>query len=406
MNERMNELVSNGSVIIGTHTNPDLDALAAIRFLLEAYPELKKKYKVVFLKGGDEKLDGLSNMILVDRGQGELDHHQLRSQETAASMVAKKFGLDKDPINQKFLEIVKANDLRGETKILSIGDIIKRLAHNKDLPDEEKLKIGLRLIDDAMEFQRKHLIRDHQFAKELYQDLKRYNFLGYEVRRYFERQNEKFQRPFDLVEILTAEKTVRGKEEAIKFAKELIRLISKSESDFQKALQELERAWIIFLDKKDFFIAGESNNPAFNKAARSKGAILAIQKSEEGCQIYFDFKKVSPEEADMIMAIIRLLEQVYQKKKILITDFFFLSERGKLKEIPEWYYFVSNDKNGGRFILNKSLTATDSEEIPETKIPLEKIVEVVKLVLILGENFSFKVFVHKTLLGYSSLKNQ
>lgn len=396
------------NVIIATHTSPDLDAVAGIWFFLQANPQLKNKHQVMFLSGGDEKLENIGNIVAIDRGRGELDHHDFLSQETAAGKVAKKFGLDKIPENQKLLEIVKENDISGKTKILSIGDLIKRLAHNKKLSDAEKLRISLRLIEDSIEFYKRGLTRDYQFAKELYEQIRKCKFLGYEVRNYFERQKENFQRPFDLVEILTADKAMNGKEEAFKFAKELMSLISVSEENYKRASKGLEEAQIIFVGKDQFIVVigpdnPEVNNPALNKFARSKGASVVVQRNDDGCQIFFNFKKVKVEEVDMIMAVIRFLEQVFQKKKRVNTDFIYLSDPGKKKEIPEWYYFVSSDKNnGGRFILNKSLTANDPEEIPETQIPLQDMVQAIKMVLIMGEKFSFKVFVHKTLQGYRS----
>jgi len=340
----------------------------------------------------------IDNVVFLDRGRGEFDHHGQNTENTSASMVAKKFKLTKDPVICKFLKHVDFNDRRGITEPFTVADNIKRMAHNSKISDKQRMRMGLRIVDDVIEFGRLKLKRDPLFVAEIIKSfVDEKELAGSRLEKYCQQiQKERFTREFDLVEILSAERKIRGAKPAKEFAKELLELIAEDELNFRKAIKELRDA-----KRVDNIIMGYSDNPVFNKAARYKGASVVIQKSKIGMYIFFDFKKIKHGWIDNVMAVIRLEEQILQNKKNLITKFSILKKAERLSEIKEWYYYVSSDKNGGRFILNRSLTAPDPD-IPETKISAERMISIVRFVLRFRDKFDFQRYALNCLKRYTT----
>jgi hypothetical protein len=363
-----------GKRILATHTRPDLDALASV-WLLQKYGNKKEREAVlIFLKNGDEAIFNDLGIIFIDRGRGELDHHGRRfnSGETSASLVAKKLGVTEEKSIQKLLRKVQRSDLMGESLPFDISDFIKCAQRNKDLSDEEITRLGLRMLTAAMEFQMQKLQRDHPWIQAVIVEfLKTKEERPAAFEEYIQKlSNPRFERPFDLVEITVGEKVRSGEEEAIKFARELLELKYKDYVEsFQRALVEVDKAW-----KKRvrgiLIVADISDEPAFNRAARYRGATVIIQRNTDGyTQWFFDTEKVDDFLTDSIAAMTRLEECLVQGRKIPNID---LRRPGRIEEIPEWYYYKApqlGKKRPGRFILNGSLTAR--EDIPKTKIPLD-----------------------------------
>lgn len=382
------------NTIIATHTRPDLDSVAATHLYYMANPKAKGKSEILFLKSGDENLSGnIDNMVFLDRGRGEFDHHGKEACCTSASMVAEKFELVEDPVINELLEHVDRNDRRGITEPFTVADNIKRMAHNSKISDKQRMQIGLRIVDDVTKFRRLKLKKDSNFVSEIIKSfIGKKELTGSRLEKYCKLiQREHFDREFDLVEVLTAEKEVYGIEQAKEFAEELLEFISEDELNFRKAIEELKQAKRI-----GNITMGYSDNPVFNKAARYKGASVVIQKNKTGMQIFFDFKRIKQEWIDNAMAVIRLEEQILQNSNDLITKFNILKKSGRLKEIKEWYYYVSSAKKGGRFILNKSLTAPDPD-IPETKISAERMILIIQSVLCYRDGFNFQRYVSNRL---------
>ena len=357
----------------------------------------------MFLKSGDERIpNNIGNITFVDRGQGEFDHHGSNSHnggnsnETSASKVADKLGLSDDPIIQKLLRHVELNDLRGLVQPFDVADIIKRAAHNSELGDKQRMELGLRIVGDVVAFRKLELERDHQFVSGLIESfLEKEKLSVAKLERYCQQlRNGKFSRDPDLVETLSAEKKNHGEDKARHFAETLLQIITQDERNFQKALAELKQAQWIQIQRGNILVIGHSSNPAFNKAARYKGATVIVQKSDIGIQIYFNFAKVKPQWVDQMMAVIRLEEQLIANSKPLITDFRILTKPERIREVKEWYYYVSSDQKGGRFILNRSLTAPDPD-IPETKISLAGLQQIIQQILIMGDKFVFEVYAAK-----------
>jgi hypothetical protein len=368
--------LTRGKKIIGTHTAPDLDAIASI-WLLQKYGNKEEREAVlIFLKSGDEAILTDLGITFLDRGRGELDHHGRRfnSGETSASLVAKKLDLAEEKPIQKLLRKVQRSDLEGESLPFDISDFIKCAQRNKDLSDEERVRLGLRILTAAMEFQMQKLQRDHPWIQAVIVEfLKTKEEKPAAFEEYIQKlSNPKFERSFDLVEITVGEKARSGEEEAIKFARELLELKYKDYVEsFQRALAEVDKAWKKLV-RGNLIVADVSDEPVFNRAARYRGAIVIVQRNTTGhTQWFFDTEKVDDSLTDSIASMVRLEECLIQGREIPDVD---LRRPGRIEKIPEWYYYKApkiGRKKPGRFLLNGSLTAT--EEIPVTKIPLENL---------------------------------
>jgi hypothetical protein len=369
-----------GKTIIGTHTRPDLDAIASL-WLLQEYGDPKlKKAALLFLKSGDESYLNQMGIILIDRGRGELDHHGRINMtgETSASLVAKKLGIQEEKPVQQLLGLIQRSDLQGISEPFNASDIIKCLQRNSRISDEEIIETGVRIIQDTIEFRKNALQRDNRWVREIIFDfLKEKMILPPKFQQYLELlSNPKFERPFDLVEIAVAEK-MRSEKEAEDYIKKLLELEYKDSAEYLEALEIVKKSW-----KKKvnglIICAAITDNSKFNQAARAEGAVVIVQKNSDGhAQIYFDTKKVSEQLTDTIASVIRLEECLVQKRPIPNCD---LRRPTRIEEIPEWYYYVApiivgKKKKPGRFILNGSLTAPD---VPLSKIPWETLLYIIE----------------------------
>jgi hypothetical protein len=372
--------LGKGKTLIGTHTRPDVDVLASL-WILQTYGDEKlKKAAKLFLKGGDEELTQMTGIILIDRGRGEFDHHGRTNMcgETSTSLVAKKLGIaDEKPI-QQLLALVRRSDLQGISEPFDASDLIKCLQRSR-ISDEEIIKIGVRIIQDTIEFRKNALARDNQWVREIIFDfLKEKMVVPPKFQRYLELlANPRFQREFDLVEIGVAEKT-RSKKEAEDFIKKLLEVEYEDSGRYLEAIEIVKNAWKKKVNEL-IICAAITDNSKFNPAARAEaGAAIIVQRNSQGHnQIYFDSQKVSEQIMDSIASAVRLEECLVQKRKIPKCD---LRKPGRIEEIPEWYYYVAptivgKKKKPGRFILNGSLTAPD---VPPSRIPWETLLYVIE----------------------------
>ncbi|MCD6402453.1 hypothetical protein J7L36_01195, partial [bacterium] len=279
-------------------------------------------------------------------------------------------------------------DLQGESQPFDISDIIKCAQRIKELKDEYRVELGLRIIRAGMEFHRKGLKRDNITTSEIIQ-----NFLAekkvtpQKFQQYMEKlRNPRFQRLFDLTEIFQGEKEKAGEKEALELAKEILHLeYTDAYELFQKALKDFAKAWKKKI-KGYLLVADVSDEPKFNVAARVMGAAIVIQRNKDGhTQLFFDTNKVDDRLTNALVSMIRLEECLLQKREIP-ND---LRRSGRIEEIPEWYYYKApsvGKKQPGRFILNGSLTTTD---VPVTHISLDTLREIAEKAIIYHPKFNW-----------------
>lgn len=358
---------------IVTHTRPDVDAVFATYLILERAKN-KAEIEFIFLKGGDENLlVDVRNSIFIDRGEKGLDHHG-KGSITSTHLAAKEVGLVKEKWMQPILRYVYRVDLKGKSEPFDVNDILKALGREK-ISDEEIMQIGLKIAHCIFEFHRTNMQRDNAFALKVMRKYLKEKKKPERFKRYMKQlENPRFQRKCDFTEIMTASKEIEGKEKAEKFGKILLDFLYRDFEKFEAAKKEvLERAQILKLGKYTI-VAGISDNPKFNPAARLlANADIIIQRNSDGhCQIYFNCKKLKKDAeklARKIVKLLRTLEAMKSGKKINKN----LEEIGKLEEIPEWYFFMTPE--GCPAIFNGSLTAP---LVPITKISLNEIIEIVK----------------------------
>lgn len=382
----------------GTHTAPDFDVCATF-YEEEEFGGLDpKQTAVIFLKGGDEKLTGGmmdDSIVLIDRGRGELDHHgsSFNGNETSASLMAKKLGITEDKNVQVLLGLVKRKDLQGVALPCDAPDIVSCIQKTRDLSDEEKLRLGIRIIRSAMEFRKRKLQRDNRWGQKVC-----INFLAErkaekipeKLTQYIDKlQNERFDRPFDIVEILVGEKAQFGEEEAVKFVKTLFGFVFNDSIKFYQAKQEFREKAAKKEIKGILMTVHCTDNEKFNTAARSEGASIIVQRDTDGhTQIFFstDDPLLNDNIIDSIAAMVRLEECLVQRNAIPDVN---LAQSEWVDGIAEWYYYKAppiGGKKPGRFIMNGSLTAPD---VPCSQIPLSTLFDIVQKAVIFNPNFNW-----------------
>jgi hypothetical protein len=383
----------------GTHTAVDLDVVASF-YLDEDYGGVDPEQTVViFLRGGDESLDSVNieGLTLIDRGRGPLDHHgeqKLNSKETSASLVAKKLGVAEDKCVQQLLGIVERKDLQGISLPFDLADIVSCIQKVRELSDEEKLKLGIRITRAAMESRKRKLQRDDRWGQKVCIDFlaeRKAEKIPEKFTQYIDKlQNERFDRPFDIVEILVGEKAQFGEEEAVKFVKTLLGFVFNDSIKFYQAKQEFREKATKKEIKGILMTVHCTDNEKFNPAARSEGASIIVQRDTDGhTQIYFNTANpdIDDDLTDSIAEMIRAEECLVQGR--MIPDFD-LGSSEWVSGIPEWYYYKApqiGNKKPGRFIMNGSLTAPD---VPCSQIPLSTLFEIVQKAVIFHPNFNWE----------------
>lgn len=327
---------------------------------------------------GDKAIEWAVQDIItgIDRGKGLFDHHSPENQkkpETSTSKVAKALGLEKDPAIQRLLRKVERGDLQGESLPFDASDLIKcmqRTFVNNDVIVE----LGIRVVHDGIEFSRKKLTRNNELTKKIIEEfLADKKIIPPKFQQYLQSlQNPKFERPFDLGEILAVEG-----ENAKELIQKLLEYEYQDSLNYLKALEEVKKAWKIKV-KGQVIVADISDNPRFKDAARNQEkALITIQRQPTGhTQIYFDTERTEDTLVETLVSMIRLEECLVQGREIPKKD---LRQPEYIEEVPEWYYFKAppipgKKKKPGRFILNGSLTAPN---VLATKIPLEILREIV-----------------------------
>lgn len=358
-----------GNYYILLHPKPDVDCCFSVG-LLKKFSQIKIKG---FLFGHEEKAKN-KDVLCVDTGGKDFDHHG-KIGITSTDLVAQALNLEKEKWLQRILKFVKRADLKGMSLPFDVATIQKAIIRKEGFSDEEAIKVGIRMAEDLIEFSKEKLKRDNLFGRKIVKKFIEEKKAYPEIFSTYINQlsREEFERPLDLVEILTAEKKLRGEIEAKKFGKFLLEFLFEDWEKYQLALREVKEARKIQIGKY-LIISGQSNNPKFNVAARAMGGDIIIQKNTSGnLQIFFRRGLIDKKITDEIVINLRKLEMLLNNKPPL-------KRVELLKEgwLENWYYFVGKaekNKTQDFFIFNGSLTSAD---IPPTKIPIQKIISIVK----------------------------
>jgi hypothetical protein len=81
--------------------------------------------------------------------------------------------LREDPIIKELIKLVARADLLGESLPLSAPDIIKRMQRPEDVPDEEIIRHGMRMVEDGITFRQRNMARDNQALRKLIEEFLR-----------------------------------------------------------------------------------------------------------------------------------------------------------------------------------------------------------------------------------------
>jgi len=370
------------------------------------YGNMDEEVKISFLSGGDE--DAVSSniffrnesIVFVDRGRRDLDHHgENDPNSTSCSKVAEKLGIADHKTIKGLIGLVRRADLQGQSLPFDLNDIIKCLQRRTDLEDKDRLRLGIRATRAAMKFQKQELKRKNSWVKKFIEKFLVGRNIPPRFQQYLELlKNPRFERPFDIVEILCGE-SLQSIETAKSFGRELLEFLYQDTEIYIEAQKEVKKAEHITINRM-LIIAATTKNPKFNVAARAKGAVVIVQKSPNGIQIFFDTKRVDDNLTDTLISMVRLEECLVQKRKLpdQRTD---LRQPEKIKNIPEWHYakFPSiGKKPPGRLILNGSLTAPD---VPPTQIPWETILYIVTSAVRYHARFNWKKWKQERIKFYN-----
>lgn len=366
-------MMLKGSYYILLHPKPDVDCSFSVALL--------KEFSQVNIKGylfGHKKKKKDKDVLCVDTGEEDFDHHGLVG-VTSTDLVARELGLEEEKWLQRILRFVKRADLKGMSLPFDMASIQKAMARSSDISDEEIIKAGIKMAEDVMEFSRKKMKRDNLWVRDFIQQLLKKRGVSPEIFVTYLHQLSKdsFERVIDLVEILTAEKELRGEKKAKEFGKFILEFLFEDWKRYEEALKEVEKAKKIQVGRYLIFFS-YSDNPKLNVAARAKGCQLVVQKNTSGhVQIFFKRGLFDKKNVDRIVANLRELERNLNEKPLLKKEA--LTKEG---EVENWYYFVGRgkeDKISDFFILNGSLT---NPNIPPTKISLKKILKAIKEALL------------------------
>jgi len=306
-------------------------------------------------------------VTLLDRGRGEFDHHGNSEGETTASLVAQHLGVVDDKAIQRLLAKVQRSDLQGESLAFDASDIIKCM-QRLEVPDEEIIEFGIRIVSDGVEFNKGKMTRDNQNVQQI---IKRFlvdkKIVPPKFQEYVDSlNNPRFERPFDLAEILAVEG-----ENANEFLLKLLDFEYRDSINYLKAIGEVRKVWKITVRGVNI-VADVSDNPKFKDAARNdQRALITIQRRTNGqTGIYFDIERIDDPLIETLISMIRLEECLIQGRPIPKDD---LRKPEWVEGIPEWYFYrapqlPSKKKKPGRFLLNGSITAPD---VPPSKIPMD-----------------------------------
>ncbi|NMB57130.1 DHH family phosphoesterase [Candidatus Beckwithbacteria bacterium] len=152
------------SKLIITHINPDLDAIASV-WLLRRFEQDFSDASIDFIPAGttwqNQKVDSDSDIVHVDTGFGQFDHHQTGEYICAATLVLaflqnKYSNLKKNEALERLVEIVLQIDhfkeccwseARNDRYQFVLSEILDGLKHNNTLTDQGLIDFGSTCLD-------------------------------------------------------------------------------------------------------------------------------------------------------------------------------------------------------------------------------------------------------------------
>ena len=103
--------------VIVTHENPDMDAIGAVWLFRKFGDQEMQKAEVAFVKAGDTLEIGNDDLIHVDTGLGQFDHHQPGNRERTSAtklvyeyLVAKNKNLEADEALARVIDFINETD--------------------------------------------------------------------------------------------------------------------------------------------------------------------------------------------------------------------------------------------------------------------------------------------------------
>ena len=363
------------------HERVDLDLIGAIYFNM--YPltglDIEKMLKILKtnkywgLKNGNEPIvNRFSNMVLVDRGHGPSDHHGKKNGETSSSLTVKNSGIEITRPIEKLLGLIGRHDLHGDTLPCDISCAVKALQRKEGISDQERIEMGLRFIHYALVFAENTIERDNEWVQShIVSFLQGKNLVPPTMERYMNQLgNPRFNRLFDIVEIGGGYRLLNGKEMAEKFLHEILELIYLDAVKFfdPQMTKDIELTEQITIRRVKIAF-GKSEGVKFNVRLRRQFGVDVIVQRKKDKHTHIFFQKGGEAHEGIIeniISIIRLEECLIRNRAIPRID---LRREEIVIGIPEWYFYKGEPRGkeeGGRFIFNGSLTASD---VPVSKIP-------------------------------------
>ncbi|MEI8338220.1 MAG: hypothetical protein WCF92_03715 [bacterium] len=354
---------------IVTHFRPHADELVAL-MLLRNFPEGEEKFpgvstaKISFLFTGSlpegKSAYDFPEKIFLGVGGGMFDEHATDNKErvedeTCLTLVAKYLGLDKDINLERIIYFVKQDDLQG-SKVKDGLSVMIKFLHSCYKDDVEKI---YKWVETAYLAEYK---KDKSFLESI-KDLPNFEDL-------FNEFKNKWQAPTYSSSTLCLEE--QGYKDLNEWKSFMEKALKYQDDQYKDAVKKFDTE-----AKKETFIAKDgkpltmavitSDNEEMNKASRTRVTDVTIIFNSRGNVGIFTYHKRMID-LTKVFILLRMAEQYY-RGEIKIKDEKELSKEGMVENIP-WYLIAS--RNAG---YNGSLTTKDIEP---TKIPKEKIIELVK----------------------------
>jgi len=404
--------------VIITHHEPHPDEIAAIRELLRNGEGRRvdnrvlsgiSKARIKFVDAGEEWMIPLkqTNIITVGTGKQLFDEHIStpradRMRECALTLLIKE--LEITGIPQRWTSYILRHDLEGEHLPMDFADFIGSLYLS--MKEEDVLVLGIKIIDALLdsrylEMEMTQEVRDSA-ADFIEQWLKtKKNNTVRPIVKFVNGIRNGNKADYDFTEIFTKLKLVYGETEAAKIATTLLETKYHRQ---QMSYQEAEKLvldpkvtmqdWVRRKDRTFLVVSTKVpvDNVDYNKAARKiLKADVIIQKNSSGRVLIFTNAKTPMKRELTNIVVVLRLEEMYRRKIPFQYSFKRLAFGGAIPEVPQWYFQIENKPSGGK-LLNGSKTA---KGIEPTIIPIERIKEIVLIVLQLGYNFRLDVWIKK-----------
>jgi hypothetical protein len=413
------------SLIVATHKKPHIDEMTGIlEYILwktkenesvKAFLKTINSIEFWFVNAG-EKYDFNANTVLFGTGKGNYDEHKkffdgkyfnadripgYCSATLVAKYLSKNEGFKPILENlQEFLNYVLNQDSKGRGNPMDVADFINSLKHNET--DKELMKIGLKILYSFYMINSLPSQDDRDKTADFLENwLRRKDqIIAKPIINFAKGLRHGNRLPYDLTQIQYSMDKTYGTKEANETIEKLLEAKYLAQQKFIEAIKELEKKSLT-----DFIMRGKeilkiitikSGNWQIPKAARKEksgpGAAWLNMKTNDKKFLALHSKKFNfTYEIKNIIASLRLEEQLVRKKTNPVIDFKKLSGPGSfnIPDVGDIWYFQKEDRGG------KIFNGTNSRNIEETKIPLERIREITYAILKLGRNFRWNVWIQK-----------